>query len=481
LIASRALLRSVAVVRFRLWLATAVALGAIVGSLLRAQVSDDEKSQRDESGKAQHETQDASSLAPKKSPSPIAKAKAVADKSKKKRANSPSPEKSPSPIPKAKLATEKSRNKTGVSATAEESPSPVAKAKPATGKSADETATSPIPKGSPHPHKVKSAKESGEQEEATPKPTPSETPEAIATSRKSKKAPSPTPKSRPAKKKSQKKQASPEQKKAAKAKATAKKKETPKPEKTPTPSEKTAERSEIPTPPPAHAIPVPTPAASPASKIPRAGTAEERAQVVIEKSGLEQDEGFEPPPSPPPRRGFWPWSRSRESSYRYLTRSVIEAIRRAPVKRRRWQFIVVHNSGTRQGNARVFDYYHRHVRRMQNGLAYHFVIGNGTSTGNGQIEVGDRWRRQINGGHVHSDYLNNISLGICLVGDFNRDQPTRAQLESCEELIRYLRERCGKIDRGEIPVRPHREMNPPRWPTDCPGDVFPYSWFRRFQ
>ena len=39
------------------------------------------------------------------------------------------------------------------------------------------------------------------------------------------------------------------------------------------------------------------------------------------------------------------------------------------------------------------------IENMQNGLAYHFVIGNGTSTGNGQIEVGDRWRRQINGGH----------------------------------------------------------------------------------
>ena len=127
------------------------------------------------------------------------------------------------------------------------------------------------------------------------------------------------------------------------------------------------------------------------------------------------------------------------------------------MKRRRWQFIVVHNSGTRQGNARVFDYYHKHVRRMQNGLAYHFVIGNGTSTGNGQIEVGDRWRRQINGGHVHSDYLNNISLGICLVGDFNRDQPTRAQLDACEELIRYLRDRCGKTeqrhDTGEATPR----------------------------
>ena len=225
---------------------------------------------------------------------------------------------------------------------------------------------------------------------------------------------------------------------------------------------------------------MPTPEVSPRAKVPRAAPAEEQAQVVIEKSGIEEDQGLEPPPSPPPRKGFWPWSLSRPKAYRYLTSSVIDAIRRAPVKRRRWQFIVVHNSGTRQGNARAFDYYHRNVRRMRNGLAYHFVIGNGTSSRNGQIEVGDRWRRQINGGHVHSDYLNNISLGICLVGDFNRDQPTRAQLESCEELIRYLRERCGKVGMRSIIVKPHREMNPPRWPTDCPGDVFPYSWFRRF-
>lgn len=108
-------------------------------------------------------------------------------------------------------------------------------------------------------------------------------------------------------------------------------------------------------------------------------------------------------------------------------------------------------------------------------MAYHFVVGNGTSSGNGEIEIGDRWRRQINGGHVHSDYLNNIGLGICLVGDFNRDRPTKAQMEATEELVKYLRQRCGKAD-----VRPHREMNPPRWATDCPGDAFPYGWFRRF-
>jgi N-acetyl-anhydromuramyl-L-alanine amidase AmpD len=200
------------------------------------------------------------------------------------------------------------------------------------------------------------------------------------------------------------------------------------------------------------------------------------ADIVIEKSGIEEEQGFEPPPPPPKRRGFFArLFGSREKNYRYLNRNVIEAIRRAPVQRSRWKFVIVHNSGTRQGNAKAFEYYHRRVRRMQNGMAYHFVVGNGTSSGDGQIEIGDRWRRQINGGHVHSDYLNNISLGICLVGDFNRQQPTRAQLEASEELIRFLRERCGKM-----PVRPHREMNPPRWATDCPGDDFPYGWFGRF-
>jgi hypothetical protein len=319
--------------------------------------------------------------------------------------------------------------------------------------------SSPKPKKSPTPVEKTKA--------ATHKPTP-----------KAKGRHTPTPKPKTAKKKSDEQEESPKTNKTAKSKSTQKEEDSPKPKKTPATSlEKESAASESAASPlRAIAVPTGTPATPPKSA--PAVSPIGQAQVVIEKSGIEEDQGFEPPPLPPRRSGFWPWS--RPVNYRYLTSSVIEAIRRAPVKRRRWQFIVVHNSGTRQGNARVFDYYHRHVRRMQNGLAYHFVIGNGTSTGNGQIEVGDRWRRQINGGHVHSDYLNNISLGICMVGDFNRGQPTRAQLDACEELIRYLRQRCGGTGRGAIPVKPHREINPPRWPTDCPGDDFPYSWFRRF-
>lgn len=197
------------------------------------------------------------------------------------------------------------------------------------------------------------------------------------------------------------------------------------------------------------------------------------APITIEKSGLEEEQGLMPTPKPE-RRGLFGFGGPR---YRYLTRGVRSAIDRAPVKRGRWQYIIVHNSGTKQGNARVFENYHRNVRRMQNGLAYHFVIGNGTSSGDGEIEIGPRWTKQINGGHVASDYLNNISLGICLVGDYNRSRPTEAQLAALDELIRYLRGRVGKT-KGKISiVKAHREINPK--PTDCPGNRFPYRWLHR--
>lgn len=193
------------------------------------------------------------------------------------------------------------------------------------------------------------------------------------------------------------------------------------------------------------------------------------APILIEKSGLQEEAGYEPP-AKSVFGGFM-------KRYRYLTPSVRKAIDSARVQRGRWKYIIVHNSGTRQGNARIFENYHRKVRKMQNGLAYHFVIGNGNSSGNGQIEIGNRWTRQINGGHVASDYLNDISLGICLVGDLNRDLPTKDQLGALDELCSYLRDRVGKIKGRPAIVKGHKEINPK--PTDCPGDRFPLGWLRK--
>lgn len=212
------------------------------------------------------------------------------------------------------------------------------------------------------------------------------------------------------------------------------------------------------------------------------------ANIIVREIGFHAPDP-EPDPTPTPKPPSI-WSRLFGSgdrgssgggggSYRYLSSAVRRAIDAAPVTRGRWRYIVVHNSGTRQGNAAAFEHYHRNVRKMQNGLAYHFVVGNGTSSKEGAVEIGNRWHRQIQGGHVHSDYLNNIAIGICLVGDFNVSTPRQGQLDALAELITYLRHRVGKIQGKPAEVRAHKHINPPQWPTDCPGNHFPYGWLDR--
>lgn len=240
----------------------------------------------------------------------------------------------------------------------------------------------------------------------------------------------------------------------------------PEPKPTATPRPAPADTPEREAPPRETPEPKPTPPQIPKGKTP--GGERLDAPILIEKSGLLESQGEEPAPK---NTGGW------FRRWRYLSPSVRKAIDNARVQKGRWKYIIVHNSGTRQGNARIFDTYHRRVRKMQNGLAYHFVIGNGNSSGDGEIEIGPRWTRQINGGHVASDYLNNIAIGICLVGDLNRDQPTQDQLAALDELAVYLRGRVGKIKGKPAIVLPHRKINPK--PTDCPGDRFPYGWLQK--
>jgi hypothetical protein len=235
--------------------------------------------------------------------------------------------------------------------------------------------------------------------------------------------------------------------------------------------------------PPQHATPAPvvrpTPEPPPTPRpVEKVTPPPPHANIVVRETAVATADE-EPEPTPKPQGLLSRLFGGGGGSYRYLTGGVRRAIDRAPVTRGRWRYIVVHNSGTRQGSAAAFEHYHRYVRKMPNGLAYHFVIGNGTSTKEGAIEIGNRWHRQIQGGHVHSDYLNNIAIGICLVGDFNKSTPRKGQLAALEELIDYLRRRVGRIQGQQAVVRAHKDINPPQWPTDCPGDNFPYAWLRR--
>lgn len=130
------------------------------------------------------------------------------------------------------------------------------------------------------------------------------------------------------------------------------------------------------------------------------------------------------------------------------------------VAARAWRYIVIHHSATARGSAATFDRSHR--ERGWDGLGYHFVIGNGTNTADGVVEVGPRWTAQQRGAHAGVDLYNEQGIGICLVGDFNTGRPSKMQLESLAELVAYLMRQNG------IPaerVLGHRDCKP----TDCPG------------
>jgi LysM repeat protein len=150
------------------------------------------------------------------------------------------------------------------------------------------------------------------------------------------------------------------------------------------------------------------------------------------------------------------------SRYPRLPDSVKAGMNKIRVSRR-WRYIVIHHSATTTGNVESFDKNHR-KRGMENGLAYHFVIGNGRGMGDGEIAIGHRWRGQLNGGHLSDEQLNTKSIGICLVGNFNNTKPTKKQVESLAALLDELSRETGL---AKSSIKTHQDINTK--PTACPG------------
>ncbi|MGH7162200.1 MAG: peptidoglycan recognition protein family protein [Planctomycetota bacterium] len=146
---------------------------------------------------------------------------------------------------------------------------------------------------------------------------------------------------------------------------------------------------------------------------------------------------------------------------------------RPRVPSRRWSYIIIHHSASDHGSAAYIDRAHRN--KGWDGLGYHFVIGNGTLSGDGSVEVGGRWARQEVGAHARvpgdeSNRWNEQGIGIVLVGNFQGHRPSRRQLEAVVALVRALRSEYG------IPlanVIGHRDVKA----TECPGDAFPWGEF----
>jgi hypothetical protein len=129
---------------------------------------------------------------------------------------------------------------------------------------------------------------------------------------------------------------------------------------------------------------------------------------------------------------------------------------------RPWKWIVIHHSASPTGSMAVFD--KEHKAKGWDGVGYDFVIGNGTQSGDGQVEVTPRWPIQKWGAHAKTldNRYNEYGIGICLVGNFDVDHPTPNQMRSLNRLVSYLMQTYHISPQN---VLGHRDTKP----TDCPG------------
>jgi len=150
-----------------------------------------------------------------------------------------------------------------------------------------------------------------------------------------------------------------------------------------------------------------------------------------------------------------------------LPASLIKSLTSIRPTARKWKKIIIHHSATPTDDALNMHRVHK-ARGMKNGLAYHFVISNGSRKAyDGEVYIGSRWKGQLDGGHVKKQSLNKTCIGICLIGNFETKSPTAKQLSALEGLCEYLMKRC-QIPKSQVTT--HKIIHPGH--TACPGKLF---------
>jgi hypothetical protein len=137
---------------------------------------------------------------------------------------------------------------------------------------------------------------------------------------------------------------------------------------------------------------------------------------------------------------------------------------------RPWRFLIIHQASSVPVAGKM-PAKEPTAPETDTAAACHFIIGNGRISGlaDGQIVATQRWFDQLDGAHTklagHPEF-NTDGIGICVLGDFDRQKPTLLQMTSLELLAIALGNRYN------IPmehVLEHGEIER----THCPGLLFP--------
>ena len=124
-------------------------------------------------------------------------------------------------------------------------------------------------------------------------------------------------------------------------------------------------------------------------------------------------------------------------------------------------WLIIHHVGSMPQEDVNAEVIHRwHLDNGWNGIGYQFVV-----LPNGIIESG----RPLDAVGAHARGVNSVSVGVCVVGDFRRQVPTREQIASLVELGQWLREQWPTLR-----VAGHQQFAD----TECPGRLFPLDFVR---
>lgn len=137
---------------------------------------------------------------------------------------------------------------------------------------------------------------------------------------------------------------------------------------------------------------------------------------------------------------------------------------------------MIHHTASETGS--VESIHEEHIKRKDKsgnpwmGIGYHFVIGNGKGMNDGAAEPTFRWKTQIQGAHAGSadPEYNQLGIGICLVGNFEKTAPTAEQLRTVKELVQTLKAEYKISTKNVVGHSDVRTGG-----TACPGKLFPMN------
>jgi len=105
-------------------------------------------------------------------------------------------------------------------------------------------------------------------------------------------------------------------------------------------------------------------------------------------------------------------------------------------------------------------------------VTFHFFLGNGRGSPDGEVVTGHRWRDQVPGPHTGAPEVDRTSIGICLEGDLETSPPTRRQIGALLSLMDRL---CREYAIPPEGVFAHHEVAPG---SSCPGKGLPVEEIR---